>query len=43
LRIEYDAFADTTKARRFGFHDVVETETMFDRLFRDLRQRKLIP
>src|SRR5262249_20453909 len=22
LRIEYDVFADTTKARRFGFHDV---------------------
>jgi nucleoside-diphosphate-sugar epimerase len=37
FRIDYDVFADTTKARRFGFHDVVETELMFDRMFRDLR------
>jgi nucleoside-diphosphate-sugar epimerase len=43
FRIEYDVFADTTKARRFGFHHVVETEAMFDRMFRDLRRRKLIP
>jgi hypothetical protein len=34
---------DTTKARRFGFHHVVETEAMFNRMFRDLRRRKLIP
>jgi nucleoside-diphosphate-sugar epimerase len=43
FRIEYDVFADTTKARRFGFHDVVETEEMFDRMFCDLRRRKYIP
>jgi nucleoside-diphosphate-sugar epimerase len=43
FRIEYDVFADTTKARRFGFHDVVETEAMFDRMFRELRRRKIIP
>jgi nucleoside-diphosphate-sugar epimerase len=43
FRIEYDVFADTTKARRFGFHEVVETESMFDRMFRELRRRKLIP
>jgi nucleoside-diphosphate-sugar epimerase len=43
FRIEYDVFADTTKARRFGFHDVVETEVMFDRMFRDLRRRRFIP
>jgi putative ribosome biogenesis GTPase RsgA len=41
--IEYDVFADTTKARRFGFHHVVETEAMFDRMFRDLQRRKVIP
>jgi nucleoside-diphosphate-sugar epimerase len=43
FRIEYDVFADTTKARRFGFHDVVETEEMFDRMVHDLRRRRLIP
>jgi nucleoside-diphosphate-sugar epimerase len=43
FRIEYDVFADTTKARRFGFHEVVDTESMFERQFRELRRRKLIP
>jgi nucleoside-diphosphate-sugar epimerase len=43
FRIDYDVFADTTKARRFGFHDVVETEEMFERQFRELRRRKFIP
>ena len=26
---DYDMFADGTKARRFGFHEYVETEAMF--------------
>jgi nucleoside-diphosphate-sugar epimerase len=43
FRIEYDVFADTTKARRFGFHDVVDTEEMFERQFGELRRRKIIP
>jgi hypothetical protein len=43
FRIEYDVFVDTTKARRHGFHDVVDTEEMFERMFRDLRDRKMIP
>jgi hypothetical protein len=43
FRIEYDVFADTTKARRFGFPDVVDTEEMFERQFRELRRRKVIP
>lgn len=43
FRIEYDVFADTTKARMFGFHDVVRTEEMFARMFGDLRRRKMIP
>jgi len=43
FRIEYDVFADTTKARRCGFHDVVDTEEMFERQFRELRRRKVIP
>ena len=36
FRIEYDVISDTTKARQFGFHDVVETEAMFARIFADL-------
>ncbi len=40
---DYDMFADGSKARRFGFHDYVETEAMFMDIFRDLRQRRIIP
>ncbi|WGF88134.1 SDR family oxidoreductase [Marinivivus vitaminiproducens] len=40
---DYDMFADGTKARRFGFHEHVETEAMFMRIFRDFRERRVIP
>jgi nucleoside-diphosphate-sugar epimerase len=40
---DYDMFGDGSKARRFGFHDYVETEEMFARTFADLRQRRIIP
>jgi nucleoside-diphosphate-sugar epimerase len=40
---DYDVFADGSKARRFGFHEYVETEAMFLRIFEDLRKRKIIP
>lgn len=40
---DYDFFADGTKARRFGFHDFVDTEEMFMRTFAELRQRRIIP
>jgi nucleoside-diphosphate-sugar epimerase len=40
---DYDFFADGSKARRFGFHDYVETAEMFPRLFADLRRRRVIP
>jgi nucleoside-diphosphate-sugar epimerase len=43
FRIEYDVISDTTKARRFGFHEVVETEAMFARLIADLREHRYIP
>lgn len=36
-------FADGSKARRFGFHEHVETEAMFMRIFQDLRDRRVIP
>jgi nucleoside-diphosphate-sugar epimerase len=40
---DYDFFADGSKARRFGFHDFVDTEKMFMDIFEDFRQRKVIP
>jgi nucleoside-diphosphate-sugar epimerase len=39
----YDMFADGSKARRFGFHEHVETETMFSNIFSDFRHRRIIP
>ena len=43
FRIEYDVISDTTKARRYGFHEVVETEAMFERLFAGLKELRYIP
>ncbi|WP_219413360.1 SDR family oxidoreductase [Pseudonocardia nigra] len=40
---DYDMFADTSKARRYGFHSYVDTEAMLLRLFEDLRKRRIIP
>ncbi|MCI2416256.1 SDR family oxidoreductase [Saccharopolyspora sp. K220] len=40
---DYDMFADGSKARRFGFHEFVDTEEMFLSIFDDLRERRIIP
>jgi nucleoside-diphosphate-sugar epimerase len=40
---DYDVIADGSKARRFGFHEFVDTEAMFARIFDDLRRRKIVP
>ncbi|WP_215542944.1 SDR family oxidoreductase [Amycolatopsis sp. CA-230715] len=40
---DYDMFADCTKARRFGFHEFIDTEAMFMAVFADFRRRKIIP
>jgi nucleoside-diphosphate-sugar epimerase len=40
---DYDMFADGSKARRFGFHEYVDTEAMFLNIFDDFRRRKIIP
>ncbi|MGI4823030.1 MAG: SDR family oxidoreductase [Janthinobacterium lividum] len=40
---DYDLFADGSKARRFGFHEFIDTEAMFRGIFEDLRRRKVIP
>ncbi|RYZ37673.1 MAG: SDR family oxidoreductase [Myxococcaceae bacterium] len=39
----FDFLADTSKARRFGFQEHIESEVMFRELFADLRHRKVIP
>lgn len=40
---DYDMFADGSKARRHGFHEHVQTEAMFYRLFDEMRERGVIP
>ena len=40
---DYDVIADGSKARRFGFHDFVDTKAMFLGIFEDLRARRVIP
>ncbi|WP_326564933.1 SDR family oxidoreductase [Amycolatopsis rhabdoformis] len=40
---DYDMFADTSKARRAGFHSYVDTEKMFYRLFDEFRRDGVIP
>ena len=40
---DYDFFADGSKARRFGFHEYVDTEEMFMGIFDEFRRRKVIP
>jgi len=40
---DYDVIADASKSRRAGFHDYVDTEAMFARIFQDLRDQRLIP
>jgi hypothetical protein len=40
---DYDIVSDTGKARRFGFHDCVDTEEMFLRLFAEFRRSRIIP
>ena len=39
----YDIMSDTTKARLFGFHDVVDTQQMFIELFDYYRRHRIIP
>lgn len=40
---DYDLFADGSKARRFGFHEFVQTETMLFGLFDEMRRQRIIP
>ncbi len=40
---DYDFFADGSKARRMGFHEYIDTEQMFFRLFDEMRDKQIIP
>lgn len=40
---DYDMFGDSSKSRRFGFHEYIETESMFYNLFEEMRKKKIIP
>jgi nucleoside-diphosphate-sugar epimerase len=40
---DWDVMSDVTKSRRFGFHDVVDSEEMFTRLLRRFRQERIVP
>jgi hypothetical protein len=40
---EYDVISSTAKARRHGFHECIETEEMFPRLWNEMRADRIIP
>jgi len=40
---DWDVMSDVTKSRRFGFHDVVDSEEMFCRLLRRFREERIVP
>ncbi|HEX7812387.1 MAG TPA: SDR family oxidoreductase [Burkholderiales bacterium] len=40
---DYDIVSDMGKARRFGFHDSLDTEEMFLRMFAEFRSSRVIP
>jgi nucleoside-diphosphate-sugar epimerase len=43
FNIEYDIMSDTTKARRFGFHEAVDNEEMLLRLMTQFQRMGFIP
>jgi nucleoside-diphosphate-sugar epimerase len=40
---DWDVMSDVTKSRRFGFHEVVDSEEMFVRLLRQFRTERIVP
>ena len=40
---EYDVISSTMKARRYGFHECVDTDEMFVRLWDEMRAERIIP
>jgi hypothetical protein len=43
FNLEYDVMSDTTKARRFGFHEAVGNEEMLLRLMTQFQRMRFIP
>ena len=43
FNLGYDVLSDTTKCRKFGFFEFVDTEEMLLRLFRRFIDARLIP
>jgi hypothetical protein len=43
FRLTWAVFASTVKAHRFGFHEMVDSEEIFDRLFARYRELRLLP
>jgi nucleoside-diphosphate-sugar epimerase len=43
FRWDYDVIADGSKARRYGFHEFVDSKAMFLKIFEDFRAKKVIP
>lgn len=39
----HHSLVSTIKARQHGFHDCVDTEEMFDRIFRELQSARILP
>jgi nucleoside-diphosphate-sugar epimerase len=43
FNLEYDVMSSTTKARQFGFHEIVDTEEMLLRQLAQFREMRFIP
>jgi nucleoside-diphosphate-sugar epimerase len=43
FNLDYDVMSDTTKIRRFGFHEWVDTEEMLLRIFAQFQKMRFIP
>lgn len=43
FNIEYDIMSSTTKARQFGFHEVIDSQEMLLRQFKQFREMRFNP
>ena len=43
FRQGFDNISSTIKVRRAGFHECIDSETMFDQVFKQLREMKMLP
>ena len=40
---DWDVMSDVTKSRQHGFHEVVDSEVMFERLLTLFRKERIVP